>query len=82
LEHRIRHERARATRAEQDRERVALALLLGEKVCIRCWQAEADHEKPPGPPDPPPSPKAFACNDFLELTAERLEAGDGTETFA
>lgn len=82
LEQRVRRERAKAIRLEQSRERVVLALLRGEPVCICCWMTKADHDKPPGPPDPPPSPKALACDDFLELTLERMGIGDGTETFS
>lgn len=86
LEDRVRYERTKGIRAEQRFDRVVGMLLRGEKVCILCWMPESRHT--PGPPTPPETKghlgatedRPMVCNDFLELTRERWEAGDGTGT--
>lgn len=88
LEARIAWQRERGIRAEQRFDRVIGTILRSEKVCIRCWEPESRHV--PGPPTPPHVKGHLAaiedrpgvCNDFLELTREKWEAGDGTGTFA
>lgn len=88
LEDRVRLERAKAIRGEQKFDRVVGMLLRGEKVCVRCWMPESQHV--PGPASPPDIPghdgateyRPAICNDFIELTPERWEAGDGTGTFS
>lgn len=86
LEDRVRYELTKGIRVEQRFDRVVGMLLRGEKVCIRCWMHEAHHV--PGPPTAPhvkghlgaTEDRPVVCNDFLELTRERWEAGDGTGT--
>jgi len=80
------HHRRQFVLSEQKFDRVVGLLLAGEKVCIRCWMPE--HRHTPGPPTPPQvkghlgatEDKPSVCNDFLELTRQRWEAGDGTGT--
>jgi hypothetical protein len=84
LEARVRFDRDRGIEAEQRFDAVVGMLLRGEKVCIRCWESESRHA--PGPATPPQTKghlgatedASGCCNDFLELTRERWEAGDGT----
>lgn len=86
LEQRVSMERGRYMKSEQKFDAVVGMLLRGEKVCVRCWQPESRHV--PGPPTPPQTKghlgavedQPGCCNDFLELTRERWEAGDGTGT--
>ena len=84
IEEQANHHRRQFIKSEQKFDRVVGLLLAGEKVCIRCWQPETRHV--PGPPTPPltkghlgaTEDQPGCCNDFLELTRERWEAGDGT----
>jgi hypothetical protein len=78
---------AQGIRAEQKFDRVGRdAAARREGLCIRCWMHEGHHV--PGPPTPPHTKghlgatedRPAVCDDFVELTRERWEAGDGTGT--
>ena len=84
LERLVSFNRKRYVQSEQRFDYVVGMLLRGEKVCIRCWEPESRYT--PGPPSPPQTKghlgatenRRGCCNDFLALTRERWEEGDGT----